>query len=76
MLSANNQIGQAIGPGPAGAGNVISGNAGNGVHILGPAARGNVVANNEIGTQIGLARGQPDSRSAGRSLVPTAATAC
>ena len=54
-LSANNQIGQATAQGPAGAENVISGNLANGVHILDPAARGNTVANNEIGTQIGLA---------------------
>ena len=55
LLSANNRIGQASGPGPAGAGNVISGNMGSGVHILDPAAKGNSVANNEIGTQVGLA---------------------
>ena len=54
VLSANNQIGQAIGLGPAGGGNVISGNAGDGVHILGPAARANAAPNNEIGTRIGL----------------------
>ncbi len=53
-LSANNQIGEATVAGEGGAGNVISGNLGNGVHILGPAARGNVVASNEIGTQVGL----------------------
>ena len=55
LLSANNHVGQASGLGPAGAGNVISGNQGNGVHILDPAAKGNTVANNEIGTQVGLA---------------------
>ena len=54
VLSANNQIGEATAQGPAGAGNVISGNHGNGVDILGPAARGNVVASDEIGTQVGL----------------------
>jgi hypothetical protein len=53
LLSANNHVGQASGQGPAGAGNVISGNQGNGVHILDPAAKGNTVANNEIGTQVG-----------------------
>jgi hypothetical protein len=55
MLSASNHIGEASGQGLAGAGNLISGNAGNGVHILDPSARGNTVANNEIGTQVGLA---------------------
>jgi hypothetical protein len=56
LLSADNHVGQSsAAAGPAGAGNVISGNQGNGVHILGPLAKGNTVANNEIGTQIGLA---------------------
>ncbi len=55
LLSADNQVGEANGQGPAGGGNVISGNADNGVHILDPAARGNTVANNEIGVQVGLA---------------------
>ncbi len=55
LLSASNHVGQANGQGLAGAGNVISGNAGNGVHILDSMAHGNTVANNEIGTQIGLA---------------------
>jgi hypothetical protein len=53
--SASNHIGQAIGLGPSGAGNVISGNRGNGVHLFGPLAQANTVANNEIGTQVGLA---------------------
>ncbi len=55
LLSADNHIGQTSGQGLAGAGNLISGNQGNGVHILDPAAKGNTVANNEIGTQVGLA---------------------
>src|SRR5262249_25443478 len=50
VLSANNMIGQPVGAGTAGAGNVISGNRSSGVRILGPSARGNVVANDEIGT--------------------------
>src|SRR5262249_5213107 len=53
VLSASNRIGQAVGQGPAGGGNVISGNRGHGVHVLGPSARGNTIADNEIGTQIG-----------------------
>ncbi len=53
-MSANNQIGEATAQGPSGAGNVISGNQGNGVYILGPSARGNVVVSDEIGTQVGL----------------------
>jgi hypothetical protein len=53
LLSASNNVGQASGQGLAGAGNLISGNQGNGVHILDPMARGNIVANNEIGTQVG-----------------------
>ena len=53
--AANNSIGLAIGLGASGAGNVISGNRVSGVHILGPSARGNIVASNEIGTQVGLA---------------------
>jgi hypothetical protein len=55
VLSASNHIGQASGWQLAGAGNLISGNQANGVHILDPSARGNTVANNEIGTQVGLA---------------------
>jgi hypothetical protein len=55
VKSSGNQIGRAIGQGPAGAGNLISGNLGDGVHILGAAAQGNTVANNEIGTQVGMA---------------------
>ena len=55
VLSADNQIGLATAAPPAGAGNVISGNYGNGVHILGPSATGNVLVNNQIGTQIGEA---------------------
>src|SRR5262249_61681810 len=51
---AHSQIGVAPVAGPGGAGNVISGNHSNGVHILGPTARGNVVASDEIGTQVGL----------------------
>jgi hypothetical protein len=54
LLSAANHVGEASGAGLAGAGNLISGNQGNGVHILDPMARGNTVANNEIGTQVGL----------------------
>ena len=55
LLSASNHVGQISGQGLAGAGDLISGNRGNGVHILDPMARGNTVANNEIGTQVGLA---------------------
>jgi hypothetical protein len=55
VMSADNQIGLATAAPPAGAGNVISGNHGNGVHILGPSAVGNVLVNNQIGTQIGEA---------------------
>lgn len=55
VLSASNHIGEASGEGLAGAGNLISGNQENGVHILGPSARGNTIANDEIGTQVGIA---------------------
>ncbi len=55
LLSASNHVGQASGAQLAGAGNLISGNQGNGVHILDPMARANTVVNNEIGTQVGLA---------------------
>jgi hypothetical protein len=55
LLSAGTHVGQASGQGLAGAGNLISGNQGNGIHILDPSARGNTVANDEIGTQVGLA---------------------
>ncbi len=50
VLSANNEIGQPVGAGTAGGGNVISGNHANAVYILGPSARGNIVANDLIGT--------------------------
>src|SRR5262249_34898871 len=50
VLSAGNVIGQPVGAGMAGAGNAISGNRANGVRILGPSARGNLVAQGEIGT--------------------------
>jgi hypothetical protein len=59
IQSSNNFIGEAIGPGPAGGGNVISGNL-RGVHIQGPGplpgadARGNILLNNEIGTGVRL----------------------
>jgi hypothetical protein len=55
ITTSNNSVGQAIGQGPAGAGNVISGNAQNGLHIQGPSARGNIAVNNEIGTDVGIA---------------------
>ena len=45
LLSANNRVGEANGAGLAGAGNLISGNYANGIHILGPSARANTVAN-------------------------------
>jgi hypothetical protein len=54
VLSASNQIGVASGQNLAGAGNLISGNEASGVHILGPAAHGNTVENNQIGTNVGL----------------------
>src|SRR5262249_54125152 len=55
VLSASNRIGEAAGQGPAGGGDVISGNRAHGVHVLGPSALGNSIVNNEIGTQVGLA---------------------
>jgi hypothetical protein len=55
IATSNNYIGEAIGAGPAGAGNIISGNTGNGIHIVGVPAQGNVIVNNEIGTDVGLA---------------------
>ncbi len=55
LLSADNHVGMPGLAGLAGAGNLISGNLGNGVHILDTSARGNSVENNEIGTQLGLA---------------------
>ncbi len=55
VTSPDNQIGLATAAQPAGAGNVISGNQGAGIHILGPSAQANVVVNNQIGTQIGEA---------------------
>ena len=51
VLSSSNEIGQPIGAGTAGAGDVISGNHANGVFILGPSAQGNIVANDLIGTR-------------------------
>ncbi|MHB1555948.1 MAG: beta strand repeat-containing protein [Isosphaeraceae bacterium] len=55
LLSADNHVGMPGVAGLAGAGNLISGNQGDGVHILNALARGNSVVNNEIGTQVGLA---------------------
>jgi hypothetical protein len=55
ITTSNNYIGEAIGSGPGGAGNVISGNADNGIHIVGVQAQGNIVVNNEIGTDVGIA---------------------
>ncbi len=55
ITTSNNYIGEVIGSGPAGAGNIISGNTDNGIHILGSAALGNIVVNNEIGTDVGQA---------------------
>ena len=49
VLSASNNIGAPL----SGAGNQISGNAGNGVYILGPSATGIQVANNVIGGALG-----------------------
>ncbi len=54
VTNSNNLIGEPIGAGPAGGGNVISGNN-YGVAIIGLAAKGNILTNNEIGTDIGLA---------------------
>lgn len=55
LLSADNHVGMPGLAGLAGSGNLISGNLGNGVHVLDTSARGNSVENNEIGTQLGLA---------------------
>ncbi len=55
ITSPDNQIGLPTAAQPTGAGNVISGNTASGIHILGPAAQGNVIVNNQIGTQIGEA---------------------
>jgi hypothetical protein len=46
--AANNTIGSSI----AGAGNVISGNKGAGVHIIGSGSSANVVQGNYIGTEV------------------------
>ena len=54
IRSSNNFIGEAIGVKAAGGGNVISGNQ-EGVLIVGPLARGNILVNNEIGTGLGIA---------------------
>jgi hypothetical protein len=68
VTTSNNFIGEAVGAGPAGGGNVISGNQQHGVYILGDPVlgnlltRGNIVVNNEIGTDIGLAGVQPPIR--------------
>lgn len=61
ITTSNNLIGEAIGAGPAGGGNVISGNN-YGVAIIGPSATGNILVNNEIGTELGLAGVQPGIR--------------
>ncbi len=52
ITTSNNFIGEAIGDGPAGGGNIISGNLW-GVLISGPDATGNIIVNNEIGTDVG-----------------------
>src|SRR5262249_26804044 len=62
ITTSNNYIGEAIGQGPAGAGNIISGNAGNGVHVVGTGAQGNGIVNNEIGTDVGRANVLPPVR--------------
>jgi CSLREA domain-containing protein len=63
--NSNNYIGETIGSGPAGGGNIISGNGTYGILIVGlPSqsnasqnnpAQGNVIVNNEIGTNYGIA---------------------
>jgi hypothetical protein len=55
ITTSNNYIGEAIGAGPGGGGNIISGNGNNGVFIHGIPAQGNVIVNNEIGTDVGIA---------------------
>ncbi|MDR3636166.1 MAG: Calx-beta domain-containing protein [Isosphaeraceae bacterium] len=61
ITTSNNLVGEAIGQGPGGGGNVISGNN-YGVAIVGPTASGNILVNNEIGTQVGLENVTPPIR--------------
>jgi titin len=48
--ASKNKIGGSGGVGVGGAGNVISGNGGDGVRIFGPGSNGNLVQGNDVGT--------------------------
>jgi hypothetical protein len=61
ITTSNNFVGEAIGPGPGGGGNVISGNL-RGVLIQGIPAQGNILLNNEIGTDVGIFGASPPVR--------------
>src|SRR5262249_52363955 len=52
VLLADGAMNNTVGPTLPGAPNVISGNAGNGIHVTGSATTGNVVENNLIGTDL------------------------
>ncbi|HEX8199112.1 MAG TPA: Calx-beta domain-containing protein, partial [Isosphaeraceae bacterium] len=61
ITTSNNFVGEAVGAALAGGGNIISGNL-RGVYIAGAAAQGNILLNNEIGTDVGIAGATPPVR--------------